>query len=279
MQKITKKLTQLFFIVCTSIITTTPVSAQGFLLDFNNDPQGNPIDAIAIDSESDANRIDVGSLFNSLGIDISTSGTNAPLGVFNSNCLPFNNDGTPGTSNNGFTQPCNINGGTGDPDLATGQGSYNNITFDTEPQGNLLILEENPGNGIPDDIGSGGSIIFDFDRSILSRVIVGDITFVDDAAGNVEINFLDGGTDVIVPFDLEEENQLFSISEIFNVNNLFNREVNNITINFDGSGGLASLFFTEFEFAPIEVPETSNIFGLFVMVGLGVILKNNSKII
>ncbi|MEM9709435.1 MAG: VPLPA-CTERM sorting domain-containing protein [Pseudomonadota bacterium] len=63
-----------------------------------------------------------------------------------------------------FNSNCNGNGSTefgvactgGDPDLASGS------AFGTAPQGLVLIIEENPGDGVPDDDARGGDITFDF---------------------------------------------------------------------------------------------------------------------
>jgi hypothetical protein len=235
-------------------LVSQPTQAASFTLDFETDPLGNKLDPFALDSSGST--VDIGSLWSSIGITISTANTNAPLGLFDSNCLPKG-----GSSNNGFTVPCNVSSSLGDPDLATGSGSYGGIVYDTPPQGNLLILEENPGNGMPDDDGKGGTIIFDFNRNLLNSVTLGEIVFVDDAKGSVNVLFLDG-TSETVSFDLEIENQLFSAT-------FSDKEVKSFSINFNGSGGIGAIVFRDFDQYPEAIPfETKGEWGALVACGL-----------
>ena len=76
------------------------------------------------------------------------------LWLYESNCKPGN-----GTSENGFTNKCT----GGDPDLATGKGEYDDITYDSPEQGKVLIIQENKGK--PDDYANRsnpGTISFKF---------------------------------------------------------------------------------------------------------------------
>ncbi|MGF1461289.1 MAG: hypothetical protein ACFBSG_19955 [Leptolyngbyaceae cyanobacterium] len=81
--------------------------------------------------------------FTDFGVTIETDNpNNNPLLLFNSNCGPD----FPSTSCTG-----------GDPDLATGQPS-----FGTDPQGNVLIIQENDDLTDPDDDADGGTFQFSF---------------------------------------------------------------------------------------------------------------------
>ncbi|MEO1239582.1 MAG: VPLPA-CTERM sorting domain-containing protein [Pseudomonadota bacterium] len=84
---------------------------------------------------------------------VSVDGNGKTLGLFNSNC-----DGNGSTQ---FGVAC-----TGDdPDLATG------TAFGTDPQALVLIIEENPGNGTPDDDRRGGTISFNFAQAVVMNAI------------------------------------------------------------------------------------------------------------
>ncbi len=107
---------------------------------------------------------------------VSVDGNGDPLGLFNSNC-----DGNGSTQ---FGVAC-----TGDdPDLATG------TEFGTDPQGLVLIFEENPGDGIPDDdlfpSNTSGTVTFSF----LEAVTLNSITLLD-----LDRNF----TDIVFEFFFE----------------------------------------------------------------------------
>lgn len=266
---ILKRLSQ-FTLIATALVACLagqPVQAVSFTLDFETDALGNDLDPMTLDTHAQGNRVDIGSLWSSIGIDISTADTTAPLGLFNSNCLPQG-----GTSANGFTVPCNTSPGDGDPDLATGQGSYGNISYDTEPQGNLLILEENPGNGIPDDTATGGTIIFDFDRTVLASVTIGEIVFVDDASGSIKVFFLDGTFEQRL-FDIDDENELFSVADFSR------KEVKSFEINFDGSGGIGVIVFSDFDQQPEGIPfETKGEWGAVVACGLFGLLRLKKQV-
>jgi hypothetical protein len=242
-----------------------PVQAASFTLDFEMDPLGNDLDPLVLDSSNST--VDIGSLWSSIGITISTANTNAPLGLFDSNCLPQG-----GTSHNGFTVPCNTSPSLGDPDLATGNGSYGSISYNTPPQGNLLILEENPGNGIPDDTANGGTILFTFDRTVLNSVKIGEIVFVDDAQGSIKVFFLDGSFEERF-FDIDDENGLFSAT------NFADKEVESFSINFDGSGGIGAIVFTDFDRYPEAIPfETKGEWGALVACGLLGLLRLKKQV-
>ena len=104
---------------------------------------------------------DVADLFSFLGINITSSGADG-VGLFNSQC---NTSGNP---------TCVIGSGrdaNGDNDLQTGR------PLITPAQGNLLISEENPGNGVPDDFEGAGELVFTFDQGgALNNVLLESIT-------------------------------------------------------------------------------------------------------
>jgi len=230
--------------------------AAQFTLDFETAPDGSALDPYAIDTHGDGDRVDVGSIWSSVGIDITALDTDAPLGLFNSNCKPNG-----GVSDNGFTAPCNTSNSAGDPDLATGGGSYvldgDTITYNTEPQGNLLILEENPGDGIPDDMVRGGTISFDLNEKIVLDAVLQEFVFVDNVSGSIELFFTDG-TSALTNFDVANENDLFVLTAPSD------KSLASFDVNFDGSGGIGAVVFSEYQ----AVPEGETLFGMVVAGGL-----------
>lgn len=243
-----------------------PAQASGFTLDFETDANGNALDALKLDDKTGQNGFstkagNIGDIWNSIGIDITVEGSGAPLGLFDSECLANG-----GTSANGFTRPCNLNGRKGDPDLATGEGSYGKVSYNTTPQGNLLILEENAGDGTPDDTGRGGTIKFNFDLdNILSSVKLDKIGTVDDAKGSILVNFLDG-TSYSEKIQLTEENELafFTVDQT--------KAIKDFSVTFDGSGGITGIVFAEFQ-TKQAVPEPATLLGMAAVVGAGLGLK------
>lgn len=244
-----------------------PAQANSFTLDFETDADGNALDAQLLDGAGQngfsTTNDNIGDIWSSIGITI-TDDSNAPLGLFNSNCVAAG-----GTSANGFTTACNINNSLGDPDLATGTGSYGNISYDSDPQGNLLIFEENAGNGTPDDTSSGGTIKFDFDLdNILSSVKLQEIGIVDDASGTLTVNFLDNTT-FTQTIDIDNENELkfFSLSDADQA-----KEIRDFSVQFNGSGGITGVAFAEFK----KIPEPMTLWGIAVVAGAGLGLKRRS---
>jgi len=158
----------------------------------------------------------------------------------------------------------NTTASLGDPDLATGKGNYGSVSYDTPSQGVLLIIEENAGNGIPDDLGNGGKIRINFDRSILSSVKIGEITLVDDVRGSILVTYNDGTSNFNPTFNLTEENELSTY-------NPTDGQVDYLEVDFSGrSGAIGSVFFTEFNTVAVEVSEPSKI--LLSLFSLGLIL-------
>lgn len=275
--------------ISTSLFTTVlgnrAANAITFNFDFETAPNGDPLDAYLIDGDGQTigstlystTLKNVHTIWNSIGINITVnSKNNKPLGLFQSNCLPLG-----GFSNNGFTAPCNV--GTennGDPDLATGDGGYGSITYNTPPQGNVLIIEENPGTnrrslgsplGVPDDDGGGGKIRFDFDRTILSSVKIGQIGLIDDVKGSIFVKYLDTTSNFTQNVNLTTENALTFFEPT-------DGQIDYLEVNFDGSGAISGVFFSEFDFVATPVPEPSTIIATLVSLGFGGILKKRASL-
>ncbi|MEB3268433.1 MAG: PEP-CTERM sorting domain-containing protein [Leptolyngbya sp.] len=267
-----------------SALTTPSAYAADFVLDFQTDAHGNLLDANALDTHGNGDRVDIGTLWSDIGITITGSPKqgNAPLGLFNSNCKPFDD----GISLSGFTQACGTSTSNGDDDLATGEGYYDQdrngafsydingngtiqrnqerfrYYYNTAPQGNVLIFEENPGNGTPDDTSIGGDIFFNFDRSKLSKVVIESIGIIDDAKGELFVEYMDGST-FSETIDIRNENEL----KFFNP---AQKDVKNFLVRFNGSGAVTGVTFAEFKEAPVPVPEPTGLLGLALAGGFGV---------
>ncbi|MEL7107202.1 MAG: VPLPA-CTERM sorting domain-containing protein [Pseudomonadota bacterium] len=84
---------------------------------------------------------------------VEVDGNGKTLGLYNSNC-----------NGNGSTQ-FGVSCTGGDPDLASG------TAFGTDPQGLVLIIEENPGDSTPDDDRRGGTISFSFAQAVVMNAI------------------------------------------------------------------------------------------------------------
>jgi hypothetical protein len=263
-------------------LTTPSASANDFVLDFETDAQGNTLDANQLDTHGNGNRVNIGNLWSDIGITITGNpNDNAPLGLFNSNCKPYDD----GISLSGFTQACGTSTSNGDDDLATGEGYYAqdrngsfrydvngngriqrnserfNYYYNTVPQGNVLIFEENPGNGTPDDTSKGGEIFFNFDRSKLERVVIESIGIIDDAKGEIEVEYMDGST-FSETIHINGENEL----KFFNPEQ---KDVKNFLVKFNGSGAVTGVTFAEFKEAPAPVPEPAGLLGLAIAGGFG----------
>lgn len=230
-----------YLIILMSLILTMTfvlkAKAETFNFNFESDPDGNYLDPFTLDKNTGETGKIVGEIWRSQGVIISTKNTDRPVGLFQSNCVPEN-----GKSLTATEVPCR-QGEFGSNGLATGQGDYllDNIrdwNFQTEPQGNILIIEENPGNGVPQDSPRGGTIRFDFDRTVLSSVVANRIGIVDNAKGTIKVKFMDG-EEYIKEFNQEERNQLeyYKIPE---------GEIEYIEVTFEGNGGITGVEFDKF---------------------------------
>ena len=295
-------------------------------LNFETDAEGNALDAVAIDAEAGAARLDIGNLYINQGISISARNqsdtADLTLGIFQSSCIPNNgNDSnTPVATSSAIGSPvvdgatgnvfCNSTGADGDPDLASGLGNNGTVDFNTVPQGNLLIIEENPGNDIPDDNGGGGFIRFDFlfedEGGPLTSAQIGSFTVSDDANVTFTFTFVDGSTQVIQAVG-NDENDLCEIGDSdgndgtgdalelldFSVNgettpfiprcldamgnqtaDISSQDVDFLEINTNGSSAaFGGIVFSSFETVPFEMEAAT---GLSIL-GLGAAWKLRNK--
>jgi hypothetical protein len=283
-------------------LTTPSASANDFVLDFETDAQGNSLrnydptlpgtNPNQLDTHGSGDRVDIGSLWSDLGITIRGErernnefvSYDSPLGLFNSNCKPSDD----GISLSGFTQACGTSTQNGDDDLATGEGYYGqdrngsfrydvngngsiqrnserfNYYYNTVPQGNVLIFEENPGDGIPDD--KGGSyarrMVFDFDREKIEEVVIGSIGIIDDATGKIRVNYTDNTW-----FEQEITNAGENDLRFFNPDQ---KDVKDFWVEFNGSGAVSGVTFAKFKEKPAPVPEPTGLLGLAIAGGFGV---------
>lgn len=206
-------------------------------------------------------RNNIGTIWEDYGVTITglnnsqTAANSAPLGLFNSNCAPHN-----GTSDSGFTFACAQSASLGDNDLATGKGSYKNISYDTQALGNLLIFEENAGNGVADDTSRGGTFLFDIADG--NKWTLENIGVVDDAKGKITYTYRDGSQSS-ERINIREENevQYFTAAQ--------EKEIAKIAVQFNNSGGISGLRFREIEEAPAAVPEPAALLGLVAFGAVG----------
>ena len=187
-------------------------AAHAMTLNFDTDDTGAPLSPGAFDGTT---------AYDAFGITISSTGT---LFLFNSNCGPD----FPGT-------PCSGN----DPDLATGP------TFGTDPQGNVLIIQD-PDQvppDVPNDGDEGGTITFDFDTPttlIQIAILDNDNTFsggVNDGRGIFLEIFQDGvpgSSEIDVPVGSDNDLEVVAFGAL-------GIDVIQLVVNFPSSGAIASL--------------------------------------
>ncbi|MEO0534538.1 MAG: PEP-CTERM sorting domain-containing protein [Cyanobacteria bacterium P01_A01_bin.123] len=205
-----------------------------------------------------------------------------------------------------YNSSCDPSGGCvgGDPDLATGTGSYNHngwkIRYNTPDQGNVLIVQEN--NHTPDDDAGGGWINFDFDQAIDFRNIA--LLDLDDGEDpKFEFTFANGAThewtfsdnDDEVSFVRDNENKNWSSKETKdgettrkNENNSLREydfsglsddehdftQVTGFGVRLPSSGAVAYLeYFREVEEPNVKVPEPASLLGLAAVGMFGYRLK------
>lgn len=222
------------FVLISLILTLTFVpkaKAEGYNFDFEQDVNGNYLDPFVLDTY-----IPVSKIWSSRGVIITTKNTDKPVGLFQSSCSP--QDGTSLTAK-GISCEQQHYGSNG---LATGEGRYflkknKQISYKTEPQGNILIIEENPGNGIPQDSPKGGTIRFDFDRTLLSSVVVNKMGIVDNAQGNIFVKYMNG-EEYVKKINHKHRNQL----EFYDIPK---GDVEYIEVTFKGNGGITGVEFDE----------------------------------
>lgn len=240
---------------------TFGADSDGYGLDFELDGAGNPIkvgNGVRRDGDGDL----IGSQWSSLGVSISeTSGKN--LLLFNSNC-----DGNGSTQ---FGVSCTGN----DPDLATGS------EFGTDPQGNVLIIQETNRLWRPDDDARGGTISFDFFDGLVDLKTIGLLDLED---GNPDLTgvsfkawFGDGSSQDYSTADLAYtnlanrtgDNSLYE----FDLSSLLG--VSKFDVQYAGSGAIAYFDWARSE-PPNEVPEPMTMVGLLAVGALGLTIRRQS---
>lgn len=206
-------------------LVATPALANQYVLDFETDASGNDLAP--------------GTVIDDQWLDFGVSITNArkngknlnkPLVLFNSNCGPD------------FGLACT----GGDSDLATGP------SFGTEPQGNVLIINEDRNTNDPDDWANGGRIIFDFE----DPVTLGKVSILDVDEGNGGwLKSFDGVGNIVQEFSLlsSGDNNIkdYIFSEEFD-------NVEQLVLKLPGSGAITRVEFK----APARVPEPASLLGL-----------------
>ena len=252
-----------------SVLTAPAAYANSFVLDFETDSQGNILDANHLDGHGTGPRTDIGDLWKDIGITITGDPNwgNAPLGLFNTNCIPVDARNISSDFDPATTPLCGVNRNLGDNDLATGKGSYDGISYLSKPQGNALIFEENPGNGTPDDTSKGGTIEFHFDLvNQLDEVILGSAFFIDDSRGKIVVTYEDNENPWERRFKVDGENEVrkFALGARDET-----RNAKKLAITFDGSGAIGGLKFRSFKEKPASVPEPTGLLGLAIAGGFG----------
>ena len=243
------------------------------------DSVGAQLFSTSVNTQEDPNG-NIGRLLAPLGLNI-TETNGGTIGLFNSECIPLGGSNPTAEPDN---VACNVSGSLGDPDLATGEVTFNEgetdeRTISTVPRGNLLIVEENVGDGTPDDA-VGGNILVSFDQTILDQVRLQSVLIVDDAHGSIIVDFVDPSLDnEIILFNFSAGQQtingttlqsLTTTGSILNQSefNQFTSDPENIVgeiggftqedilsfeIDFVSSGGFGAFTFNEFAGDNVEV--------------------------
>lgn len=240
-----------------------PANAASYTLDFESDAAGNPI-KVGNGNKSDGNGDVISNQWLDWGVSISAerNGSSEPLLLFNSNC---------------FEESC-----TGDDDdLATGE------PFGTEPQGNVLIIQQN-NNKLwdPNDDRNGGTISFDF---MNGGVDLNSITLldVDDDFGRNGVDsimftayFTDGTNQEIDIFSLPDgpDSIVTQLSDVTGDNSLYEfslglSDVMRFDVTYPGSGAIASIQWDDEDTQ--DIPEPVSAVGLLAagVIGAGATLR------
>lgn len=208
----------------------------------------------------------IGNIWAGEGVYITTdytNGGNDPLGLFNSNC-----NTSYGNITSANSTACASNRNNGDRDLATGQGSYGNVSYNTESQGNLLIFEEHAGRKGPDDNAKGGTITFDVTGKGWT---LDEIGFVDDIKnGLITYTFFDDSTETDT-IKIDEENGLkfFAPAQV--------KEIKTVAVKYHGSGAISGLRFKELEPVIPTIPEPTAALGLIAFGTVATRLKRKQQ--
>lgn len=276
------------------VLAAAPAQASTFSVNFDEGFVGTPGDGTRITDQ----------YYNDLGITFSTDRSNG-LVLYDSECV--GKGGNKGVSTNGFTNVCT----GGDRDLATGKGGYKQggewYYYDTEAQGNVLIIQENSSD-TPDDQWDGGEININFATSDTSGnqfyengITLENLLFVDldeailggkqngQKALEFSFEYVDSSRN---PFEINSSNYSNYITEqwlskdwdgneLRGDNSLaqhfFNNEggefdgIKEVTVRYKGiSGAIGGFNYSATPGNdPAEVPEPSSTIALLGLIGLG----------
>ncbi len=236
-----------------------PAEAATYTIDFETDASGQPI-KVGTGNKSDGNGDLISDQWLDWGVSISAqrNGKPEPLLLFNSNCLGESCTGDP------------------DDDLATGE------PFGTDPQGNVLIIQQN-NNKLwdPNDDRNGGTISFDF---MNGGVNLDSITLldVDDDFGRNGVDsimftayFTDGTTQEIDIFSLPTSGPNSIVTQLSSVTgdnslyefNLGLSDVMKFDVTYPGSGAIASIKWDDE--VTQDIPEPVSVIGLLAAGAIG----------
>jgi hypothetical protein len=90
--------------------------------------------------------------------------------------------------------------------------------------------------------------------------VIESIGIIDDAKGEIEVEYMDGST-FSETIHINGENEL----KFFNPEQ---KDVKNFLVKFNGSGAVTGVTFAEFKEAPAPVPEPAGLLGLAIAGGL-----------
>ncbi|NEQ77657.1 MAG: PEP-CTERM sorting domain-containing protein [Okeania sp. SIO2C9] len=225
--------------LATVAVAASVTSAGAITIDFDQDSNGNALDAGTVIDIDDSNKQHL-KVNPWSGVQIEKVGGNGKgVTLFNSSCNPFKIENSTSNKNDyssydplnsGISDGCNrkIGGSTfGDEDLATG-GNLNTVA-----RNNILIVQENNktnNQGLfraPDDQGDGGKIKFTFDRD----VALGNIEFLDfDKTDANKINLIAKDADNTIIADYTFSRQTREVIDNI-TGNVFNNAVNETNID------------------------------------------------
>lgn len=187
-----------FLLVFGSVLPNSISTAHAMTIDFETDDTGAPLSPGAFNGAT---------AYDGFGVTISSTG--GSLSLFDTDCLGATCSG-------------------GDDDLATGP------AFGTEPQGNVLIIQD-PSIAEPGDSGAGGSITFDFaNATTLTQIALLD----NDNGPGISLElFKEGvGAPTVITPALGADNLLQIIA--FGTDGI---GIIKLVVNFPSSGAVASL--------------------------------------
>lgn len=223
--------------------TVAPAQAATYTLNFETDAAGNALSPSTQISDQ----------WSDWGLELSASrnGNSRPLLLFDSNC---------------FQDTCSGN----DPDLATGE------EFGTDPQGNVLIIQENMQFSDPDDDFRGGTVTFDFINGGINLDFISLLDMSDDTrASQTDVTFTVYSGDTIDEISYDLASMTDGVTRLSNTtedNSLYQVDlgysnVQQLDVSYPGSGAIASIQWDDE--VSTDIPEPASVLGLLVAVGAG----------